>query len=193
MQLELTLSIPSKQCPKCGDLKTVLDFYKDKSRKDGLYHWCKPCCLQHQAKRWRDMNQSDKARHYNSHQRYRMRLRGEETSFERKRRTPAEQRIARRELNRTIKRIVGCQVCGEREPSALDFHHIDPKSKSFIIARQGRFSSFKALIEEIMKCCCVCANCHRKHHSGVSPLNLQSINWDQIDQAIATLNDANTV
>ena len=32
-----------KQCGKCGELKALTDFHKDKSCKDGLARWCKEC------------------------------------------------------------------------------------------------------------------------------------------------------
>jgi hypothetical protein len=47
MQLGVELSPPvihhSKTCSKCGEIKLALDFYKDTSRKDGLYPACKKC------------------------------------------------------------------------------------------------------------------------------------------------------
>jgi hypothetical protein len=32
-----------KTCGKCKELRPCSEFYKDKSSKDGLFHWCKPC------------------------------------------------------------------------------------------------------------------------------------------------------
>lgn len=32
-----------KRCKKCGELKAVSEFYKDKKSKDGLRSHCKPC------------------------------------------------------------------------------------------------------------------------------------------------------
>lgn len=32
-----------KRCPKCGATKNQSEFYKDRSRKDGLCCWCKSC------------------------------------------------------------------------------------------------------------------------------------------------------
>lgn len=32
-----------RKCVICKELKTLLDFYKNKSMKDGLEHFCKPC------------------------------------------------------------------------------------------------------------------------------------------------------
>lgn len=32
-----------KKCGKCGETKAPADFYKNRSHKDGLQHWCKTC------------------------------------------------------------------------------------------------------------------------------------------------------
>lgn len=34
----------SKFCAKCGETKPLGEFYKDRTRKDGLAAYCKPCC-----------------------------------------------------------------------------------------------------------------------------------------------------
>ncbi len=33
-----------KVCTQCGVEKELSEFYKDKTRKDGLRRWCKDCC-----------------------------------------------------------------------------------------------------------------------------------------------------
>lgn len=57
-----------------------------------------------------------------------------------------------------------CSVCSyDRCPEALDFHHIDPSTKSFEIS--GRMSKRWSVIEdELKKCVLLCANCHREEH-----------------------------
>lgn len=52
----------TKRCPHCKTLKPFSEFYKDKSRKDGLYSHCKACSILSVAK-WRN-NNKDKARQY---------------------------------------------------------------------------------------------------------------------------------
>ncbi|RLC86712.1 MAG: hypothetical protein DRJ03_08035 [Chloroflexi bacterium] len=32
-----------KQCSKCGEFKKVEEFYRDSSKDDGLFNWCKKC------------------------------------------------------------------------------------------------------------------------------------------------------
>lgn len=86
--------------------------------------------------------------------------------------------IYKAQVARRIKRVrdwqnslkTPCIVCGEKEPVCIDWHHIDPKTKSFTIG--ASFSKAKKLIlAEIQKCVCLCSNCHRKVHNGKINLN----------------------
>ncbi len=61
----------------------------------------------------------------------------------------------------------GCLVCGEQEPVALDFHHSDPSTKK---GEVRRMNSLRLVEEEAAKCVIICANCHRKFHSGLISL-----------------------
>jgi L-lysine 2,3-aminomutase len=65
-----------------------------------------------------------------------------------------------------VKSSLKCCVCGEEENVCLDFHHIDPNEKEFEISMSIRRSSRRAIIKELNKCACLCANCHRKLHAG---------------------------
>tara|TARA_R110002153_G_scaffold149734_1_gene301298 strand:- start:860 stop:1390 length:531 start_codon:yes stop_codon:yes gene_type:complete len=65
----------------------------------------------------------------------------------------------------------GCQCCGYNKcNNALDFHHIDPKTKKFGIAKQRRTKVTEEIKEELDKCALVCSNCHREIHAGVIKL-----------------------
>jgi 5-methylcytosine-specific restriction endonuclease McrA len=44
-----------KHCPRCLETKPVADFHKDKSRKDGLFCYCKACNVRH-VKAWQQQN-----------------------------------------------------------------------------------------------------------------------------------------
>lgn len=55
-----------------------------------------------------------------------------------------------------------CADCGEKDFRVLEFHHIDPKNKSYSVARLfSRNASLKRIKEEIEKCEVLCANCHK--------------------------------
>lgn len=67
-----------------------------------------------------------------------------------------------------VVRLLGgkCSVCGyDKNTSALEFHHIDPKLKSFMV--NAKTLSERALPEieaELKKCVLMCRNCHAEGH-----------------------------
>jgi 5-methylcytosine-specific restriction endonuclease McrA len=56
-----------------------------------------------------------------------------------------------------------CEICGESNPAALDFHHRNPRKKVKEIPKMisGGYS-LKSIQSEIDKCRVLCSNCHRK-------------------------------
>ena len=76
-----------------------------------------------------------------------------------------------------IKEKLSCCICGENDPSCLDFHHLDVGEKEINVG-ELRSSGKQKLIEEINKCSCVCANCHRKIHAGKIVDGLVKLNFD---------------
>jgi hypothetical protein len=59
-----------------------------------------------------------------------------------------------------------CKRCGYNEHyAAMQFHHIDPKEKSFMWNKL-RLKSEKKIKTELDKCELLCANCHAIHHSN---------------------------
>ena len=77
-----------------------------------------------------------------------------------------------------MKETLSCCVCGESESSCLDFHHIDANDKEFDISSKTDVSR-NTILEEINKCACLCANCHRKHHAGKLNAPLVKLNITQ--------------
>lgn len=66
-------------------------------------------------------------------------------------------------------RNAGCLYCGEAHHECLDAHHVNPTTKSWDVAVllvHGDVEQFK---EELAKCVCLCANCHRRLHAGWNP------------------------
>ncbi len=79
----------------------------------------------------------------------------------------------RRDLKlRAIRSMGGrCMICGyDKHPAILDFHHIDPNSKSFGISSGGFSRSWESIKNEIAKCVLLCANCHREVERGLTSL-----------------------
>jgi transposase len=81
---------------------------------------------------------------------------------------------------RALKRILveeaggGCKVCGySRCDRALEFHHLDPKSKQFQITSHTR--SLARLRAEASKCVLLCSNCHAEVEAGITAVPLNSL------------------
>ena len=67
-----------------------------------------------------------------------------------------------------------CQKCGySKSVYSLDFHHINPKKKSFVISAQIR--KWEAIVEELNKCVLVCKNCHSEIHDEIFKNNKREI------------------
>lgn len=65
-----------------------------------------------------------------------------------------------------------CAVCGyDRHPRALEFHHLDPATKSFGIGG-GNSWSLATARAEAAKCVLLCGNCHAEVEAGVLALRL---------------------
>lgn len=63
---------------------------------------------------------------------------------------------------RAFKRTLHCEECHVSDWRCLDFHHIDPSKKEFVMANLWhRGYSRIRILEEIAKCQVLCANCHR--------------------------------
>lgn len=64
-----------------------------------------------------------------------------------------------------LKAVVKCVRCGETHPATLQFHHLNPEQKEFILAEAvNRGFSKERIQKEIAKCEVLCANCHAKEH-----------------------------
>lgn len=64
-----------------------------------------------------------------------------------------------------------CKLCGyNRYFGALDFHHIDSKTKSFALSVKGLSYSWDSLKLEANKCVVLCKNCHAEVENGITPL-----------------------
>ena len=60
-----------------------------------------------------------------------------------------------------------CCDCGyKKNISALEFHHLNPEQKSFgVDLRKCSNLHWDKLVNEVMKCVLICANCHRERHN----------------------------
>jgi hypothetical protein len=74
-----------------------------------------------------------------------------------------------------IKLVAGfggrCVLCGYKKyVGALDFHHLNPKTKTFALSVKGLSYSWESLLREASKCVLVCKNCHTEIEAGITKL-----------------------
>jgi len=148
-----------KICSRCKVEKDVTAFYPHPRTKDGLQSYCRDC------KRIIDREYS--ARH-----------REEKNKASRQWRKANPDKLAaqyqkRKEFLISLKKP--CVKCGESRPNVIEFHHIDPATKLFNIAYVASNGARpkEAVLKEIEKCVCLCANCHAEFHEiyGSKPKN----------------------
>jgi transposase len=76
----------------------------------------------------------------------------------------------RRMKQRLVEEAGGaCLICGFSDyQGALQFHHLDPSEKAFLISRHGVTRSLESARVEAAKCVLLCANCHAKVEAGLA-------------------------
>ena len=127
-----------KECKKCKECKNLDEFHQNlRNKKTGLSSWCKVC------------QKENKKDHYkNNREKY------------------IQNGLKVREWFLELKKGLKCNRCGFSHPAALDFHHINPTTKSF---RRSDVSpsekNREKILDEIKKCEVLCANCHRIEHA----------------------------
>lgn len=139
-----------KKCARCGEIKPVSEFTKNKSRKDGLNPYCKMCV----SEIYPAYKKAYHERHPEVYNEYYHNYRDKCLSVRKK---YCEERL---QLLWELK--TPCVKCGEIRKCSIHFHHIDPSKKSINLSYGG---VGKARIqEEVKKCVCLCANCHEEFH-----------------------------
>jgi len=76
------------------------------------------------------------------------------------------------QILKTLK-IFKCSKCGYegKNFSSLDFHHQDPKTKSFKISKRIDRITLEEILSESEKCIIVCKSCHKKEHFDIETFN----------------------
>lgn len=80
----------------------------------------------------------------------------------------------RRSLKRKLVEEAGgrCALCGfDGHPAALQFHHLDPSTKSFHLSEGGLSRGIEQSRAEMLKCVLLCANCHAQVEVGVKSVS----------------------
>ena len=124
-----------KKCSKCGEVKSLGEFYKDSSRPDGHSFWCRPCkCAQ--VKSWRELNYT---KHIENTKKWAMKNPEKRLAMARDRYTKDPSKALNRTRQRTIQladsyvsNTMGCKV--SEVPPAL----IALKREQLAIKRMAR-------------------------------------------------------
>lgn len=128
-----------KMCYFCKEIKSLDQFNKNRSKKDGLNTYCRKCM----KSVWK--------KHYDKNpKKYNVRSKSN--------------RIKLKEQFKNLKSVLCCSICGETHPATLDFHHRNPNEKEINISNAARSYGEERLKKEIDKCDVLCSNCHRKLH-----------------------------
>lgn len=139
-----------KQCRTCEEWKDESEFYKDKSRKDGLRYCCKTCVKITQKK------------HYNEHPDIK-----KDYNQQNSKRIKKYKKQRFKTLKKKWYEGVLCSVCNGN--NRISYHHIDKDNKLFSIADvitcPDKYSDAD-IQAEIDKCVALCTSCHTKLHYG---------------------------
>ena len=129
----------AKRCRVCSEEKSLDQFSKNKSTKDGLRSECKACYNIYFRQYFSNKNKMDK-----------------QIDRVKKNKKEYRWRVDQYKLE------LGCSKCGYNKcVGALCFHHTDPKNKEFMISKATNASISKEKFEvELDKCILLCANCH---------------------------------
>lgn len=135
-----------RKCTVCHQEKATSEFYYQSRAKNQIHSQCKDC--------YRDYRKTYSAEHYQKYgDAYRARA------------TIRRLKIKRALQIHLMEYMVdkSCIVCGEHDIRVLEFDHLDPKLKSFSIARAVTDGlKWDIILDEINKCQILCSNCHKK-------------------------------
>ena len=134
-----------KKCGTCLEIRQLEDFAKRKASPSGLSYTCKFC-----------MRIASKRHH----------VRHRQENIDR----TARRRQACQKAWADFKSTLSCSKCPENNSCCLDFHHLDPTQKDFVIGEAALYKTLASLKAELDKCVVLCSNCHRKLHAGLITL-----------------------
>jgi hypothetical protein len=126
-------------CTCCKLEKPASEFYERK-KATGLTTTsrCK-FCIKERTKSWRKAEGKEQWKAYN------------------KKRTQNNKLFLQEERSK------GCVKCGESRYYVIDFHHLNPKEKTFTIGATTQWTRTQ-LESELKKCIRLCRNCHSELH-----------------------------
>lgn len=134
----------TRMCKKCQTDKCLSEYHfrKDVKSNGGYRYICKACACERAKQSYQDNKEKVK---------------------ERSRRQGSIRILERRKYTYNYLLEHPCVQCGEKDPTVLEFDHIDPSTKSYTVGHMAWSNcAMKKLKDEIAKCQVLCANCHRR-------------------------------
>jgi 5-methylcytosine-specific restriction endonuclease McrA len=135
-----------KTCTKCGEDKLLSDYFVRDKKTGRMHAQCKECYKTHR--------QSYYTAHY---QKYR------QDYLERAKKS--RNRLKTIFRTNMIAYLIdkSCVECGEHDARVLEFDHVDPSQKKFMISQAVKLGyAWKDVLQELKKCQVLCANCHKR-------------------------------
>lgn len=170
-----------RKCNKCGQQLPVENFYVRKDRPNEIIRICKACAAKRQREYSRNNPEKTKEISARCREKHREELKQRNREFYHKHKNDpaykeslrktkekhgeewkAKDRARRKAFNEKWKRP--CEKCGENRLYLIQFHHIDPSTKSFCIGANVSSKKENILEKEVKKCVCLCSNCHDEFH-----------------------------
>lgn len=98
--------------------------------------------------------------------------------------TEQQNRAIRRKAKLVLMKGGECSICGyNKNLSAMIFHHLDPKIKSFELdSRALGNNSWETIMNEADKCILLCSNCHQELHHPDFTLELSEIDLETFER-----------
>jgi 5-methylcytosine-specific restriction endonuclease McrA len=171
-----------KICCKCKETKPVSEFSKQSSSKDGLRRTCRACCAAYRKsergmavlRAWNAKN----AESIRKKKRAWVAMNPDKT-LEHSRRDSA---LGRKRREALIRSMGGCcERCGYNTYSgAMDFHHIDPRTKKKHIRSSSFTRKYAETLQEATKTAVLCCRCHRELHAGLWGIERRDSNGELV-------------
>lgn len=149
----------TKICSGCKEIKSLNEFCKNKTFKDGLEYYCKKCRKEYKRKHYQKNREKLIEYQKEYYQKNREKIIKRNSEYQK------NNRAQKRQWFYNIKSKLKCEICGENHIATLVFHHRNPKEKEIDMGKViSQHISKKRILKEIKKCQILCANCHRKLH-----------------------------
>ncbi len=143
-----------KKCIICNTDKSVLDFNKNKTRKDGLSNVCRECNSECSKKYYYNNSSSHKAKVLE--------------------RNKIIRKISQEYILNLLKNN-HCADCKNSDYRVLEFDHVPGNKKLYNISTMLQsYHSIESIKKEINKCDIVCANCHTIRTIERNPKNYRN-------------------